>query len=131
MNWLKNLFGVGEPAPAQPSTKQPAQPAQPPARVEKTLTPGSIARMFAKDIPGAIIDNFDGGNPRDDGLVARVTFTHEGTVLRIVMRRYDIWESVVWLETRCVGTFGDFNLQRVDPKLDEACARMAGRATKT
>lgn len=122
MNWLKRLLGmeVQPPAPkpetANETTKQsspkPSDSKRKKSKRDKTDTPASLARKFAKGIPGARVQTF--ASSRDDRLVARVEYSYEGAVFRLDI---DLWEDgdfVVWLKTRCRGVFGAFELMRAD-----------------
>ncbi len=128
MNWIKKLFGIGQRAPAA-QAEQPVSPTQREAlaRQQRALSADVIVRLFAKHLPSAVIETFDGGLERADDMVARVTFTHAGRVARVLLRSDGIWGTLVWLETRCLGIYGDFNLVQLDPDLDEFRASLAAQ----
>ncbi|MEO8875196.1 MAG: hypothetical protein ABI461_06405, partial [Polyangiaceae bacterium] len=105
MNWFKNLFRSDEVA-EPPVVEKKAPPA------ERTISPIGLAKRFAKKVPGARIEEFD-GTERDDGILSRITFTHEGVESRIVLKDYGDGALVAWLQTRCVGIFGFFNVVHI------------------
>ena len=87
-------------------------------RVEDAL---KLATEFARLVPGAEVDDFTSDDyVRRDGLRARVTYRHEGALVRLlVVQDRDDWsERYVWLDTKAPGTHGEFNLIRGDASDD-------------
>lgn len=114
MGWFKRLFGGDdvEAAKEPPKAEAPAKA----AKVE-TWSGKKIAARFARSVPGARTEDFDGRN-RADGLLARVTYTHEGAEARIAVYLVD-GEFAVWLETRAPGVFGSFDILHGVPAEDD------------
>lgn len=83
------------------------------AKESRVYSPLSVAKEFARAVPGAKVEDLGGMGPR--GIWARVTFEHEGQTYRLVFYRFDAVTCGVWLETRAVGKLGAFGLMYDDP----------------
>ncbi|MBK9072317.1 MAG: hypothetical protein IPL79_15155 [Myxococcales bacterium] len=115
MNWLTRIFGRhAAPAPA------PATSASAPREASDDLYAARARRNFAEQLagtfcrgmPGATLERF-GAAERDDHLLARVTYHHQGVVSRLVLYAEDDGlHSSVFVETRCKGVFGTLTLFR-------------------
>ncbi len=118
MSWLTRLFG-GEDAPPKPETPQSESRLREPEPAPKvqTWSGKKIVAHFAKHVPGARVLDFD-GRTRDDGLLARATYTHAGVEARLAAYLSD-GEFVVWLETRCPGIYGSFDVLHGEPDADD------------
>lgn len=114
MKWLTDLFG-GAP-PIEKRSEEPPAAKTPRKNKARAIRPPSLLRDFAQNVGGATatVDDFDGGAPRDDGLIGRVTFQLDGATARLVLKSYD-GVTIAWLETKCAA-HGDFNLEHGAPE---------------
>ena len=124
MSWYNRVFtaiGVVDEAVSEAVADAPAPAVSRETKRERRakkkqadeLTPLGLATTFARAVPGAVVEDF-GATPREDGTLARVTYQHQGAVARVVFYRYDESTFTVWLEVKCTGTFGAFNVVRAD-----------------
>lgn len=73
-----------------------------------------LAKTFCGTLPGAKLERF-GEALRDDNLLSRITYQHEGVLYRLVVYAEDDGlHSSVFIETRCKGTFGTISLFRAE-----------------
>ena len=146
MSWFKRVLGaLGGGEPPEVGTKLPppevSAPAPKPTASSspqikrtisikrdkgKTYTPTSVARMFAQFVPGAVLEDFADAH-RDDAVLARVTYGHQGVIARVVIYQYDDVTLTAWIETKCTGIFGAFDVCRACPD-DESDAEDDARS---
>lgn len=132
MNWLARIFrrqGIPEPSATSASVAE-ATPTDgrdelQAARERRNLAE-ELAKAFSRAVPGATLERF-GAAERDDNLLARVTYHHEGVVSRLVMYAEDDGlHSSVFVETRCRGVWGTIALFRAaaDEMFDDETPRL-------
>ena len=122
MNWFKRLFSgsdastPAESVPPLPPSRR-TEDERPKSKKARSYSASGVAKKFARHVPGAVLEDFS-ARGRPDGMQVRVTYTQQGITARVVIYRVD-GEFAMWLETRCPGVFGSFDILHGVPANDD------------